>query len=214
MVRKLLFIYCLSIFVYGCHPQKTITLWKTQHTILPSQNKIMVVSIIKDHNDSMRIDVEDGMVKNLQSLGYYAVSSFREFGKKGLSDLSQEATFIKLCNNGIDAVLTIAVLDKVKQEVNNPGRFSQNTNYHYYNRIWNYRNMQADLSVNKPDSGTFFLGEGILFDLRTLEPLQVVQTMPIKPGSKNIPAYLYPILNKMKYEKTLVKQNNRPLKSF
>ena len=214
MIGKLLFLFCLSSLIYGCRPQKTVTLWKTPKTILPSQKKIVVVGIIKDSNDSMRIELEDGLVKNLQSLGYYATSSFREFGKKGLSDLSQEATFIKLCNNGVDAVLTIALLDKLKQEENNPGRFSQNTNYHYYNRIWNYRNMQADLTENKPDSGTFFLGEGILFDLRTLEPLHVVQTRPIQPDNKNIPAYLYPILNKMKKEKILVKQNNKALKSF
>ena len=214
MIRMLLLVFCLISMTYGCRPQKTVTLWKTPKTILPSQNKIVVVAIIKDSNDSMRIELEDGMVKSLQGLGYYAVSSFREFGKKGLSDLSQEATFTKLCSNGIDAVLTIALLDKLKQEVNNPGRFSQNTNYHYYNRIWNYQKMQADLSVMKLDSGTFFLGEGILFDLRTLEPLHVVQTRPIEPGNKNIPAYLYPILNKMKKEKILVKQNNKTLKSF
>ena len=214
MIGKLIFLFCLSGLICGCRPQKTVTIWKTQHTILPSNNKILVVGIIKNFDDSLRTEIEEGVVKNLQSLGYDAVSSLKEFGRRGLSDLSQEATFIKLCNNGIDAVLTITLLDKLKEEEYNPGKFSQNTNYHYYNRIWNYQKMQADLSANTPTDSTFFFGEGILFDLRTLEPLAVIQTKPLVPGNEDIQAYLFRILDKMKKEKILVKQIERTLKSF
>ena len=119
-----------------------------------------------------------------------------------------------MCNNGIDAVLTFTLLDKLKEEEFNPGKFSQNTNYHYYNRMWNYQKMQADLSANTPTDSTFFFGEGILFDLRTLEPLAVIQTKPLVPGNEDIQAYLFRILDKMKKEKILVKQKERTLKSF
>lgn len=214
MIRKLTFISCISILLYGCQPQKTVTLWEARHTILPVNNKIMVLGIINDANDSMRMEIEDGMVKKLQDLGYYAVSSLKEFGRKGLSDLSQEGAFIKLCDNGIDAVLTIALIDNLKQEEYKPDKFPRSTSYYYYNRIWNYQKMQADLSKTEQATGTLLLGEGILFDLRTLEPLCVIQTKPIEPNKENIPGYLYPILNKMKKEKVLTKQNTRQVKSF
>ena len=129
-----------------------------------------MVGIIKDVNDLLRIKIEDDLVKNLNELGYSSVSALREFGEKGLSELGQEATYIKLCNNGIDAVMTFALIDELKQERYKSDKFPQSTNYYYYNRIWNYQKIQADLSESASALGTGFMWESILFDLSTLEP--------------------------------------------
>ena len=201
----------ISILFAGCLPQKTVTNWKTEHIIMPVPNKIMVVGIIKANNDSLRAEVETILVKNLKELGYNAVSALHEFGPKGLSNLGEESTYIKLCDNGIDAVLTFALIDKVKQTKYRPGNFSAGTSYYYYNRIWNYQKMQAILPGIDSAHGNY-LWESILFDLNALEPLCVIQTRPFKPGQENKASYVYQVLEGMKKGKILARQKS--LKPF
>ena len=180
--------------------------------IMPVHNKIMVVGIINDKNDSLRAEVEGGLVRYLQELGYNAVSALQEFGPNGLSNLGEGETYMKLCDKGIDAVMTFALLDKLKQTKYRPDKFSSSTSYYYYNRIWNYQKMQASLLETRPTSDTHYLWESILFNLNTLEPLCVIQTRLFKPGHENKTSYRYQVLDKMKKEKILVRQ--KPLRPF
>ena len=203
----------LGILLSGCLHQRTITTWKADYIILPVHKKIMVVGIIKDNNDSLRARAERIFVKNLNELGYNAVSALQEFGPKGLSNLGEADTYIRLCNNGIDAVLTFALLDQVKQTEYRPGKFSASTNQYYYTRIWNYKEMQANLSESVSPHGDY-LWESILFDLNTLEPLSVIQTRPFKPGREKETDFIYQIVGKMRKEKILSKQDIQPLKPF
>jgi len=213
MMKNLLLICCISISISGCLSKKVFTAWKVQNTLPTTHHKILVAGIVKDKNDSLKLKIEDELIRNLSELSYNAVTIRSEFGPKGLSDLSQEATFIKLCNNGIDAVLTMTLIDQEKQAADKSGKFPINTSYYYYNRIWNYPTMQADLSK----TGSFkklYIWECILFDLYTLEPLCVIQTKPFTPGKENKAAYINKILDKIKKEKILVKQHISPRKAF
>jgi len=203
----------LGILLSGCFHQKATTTWKGDHIIMPVHKKIMVVGIIKDNNDSLRAQAERIFVKALNELGYNAVSALQEFGPKGLSNLGEADTYVRLCNNGIDAVLTFALLDKVKQTKYHPGKFPASTNHYYYTRIWNYQKMQANLPETESSHGNF-LWESILFDLNTLEPLSVIQTRPFKPGREKDTDFIYQIIGKMRKEKILVKQDIQPLKPF
>ena len=53
----------------------------------------------------------------MKTNGLIAVSALDEFGTGGLANLAQEETYVKLCNKGIDAVITIALLDGKKEKV-------------------------------------------------------------------------------------------------
>jgi len=201
------------LFFIGCVPQKTSTAWKAGYVVMPVHNKIMVIGIIKDNNDSLRARTETVLVGSLKELGYNAVSALQVFGPKGLSNLGEADTYIKLCNNGIDAVLTFALLDKMKQTKYRPAKVSAGTSHYYYNRIWNYPKMQADLSEPESPHGNY-LWESILFDLNTLEPLSVIQTRPFKPGREKETEFIYQLVGKMSKEKVLVKQEIREAKPF
>src|SRR6185503_4255275 len=184
-----------------------------EHITPPVHNKIMVVGIIKDGNDSFRAHAETILVKSLNELGYNTVSALQEFGPKGLSNLGEADTYIRLCNNGIDAILTFALLDKAKQTKYRPGRLSANTSLYYYTRIWNYKKMQADLSGTEPHNGKY-VWESILFDLNTLEPLYVVQTRPFEPGREKQTDFIYQIIARMRKDKMLIKQDIPQAKPF
>ena len=133
----------------------------------------MVVSIVKSRDNSLRKQIETDFANELKEIGYYAVPAVEEFGEGGLSNLSREETYIKLCNNGIDAVITIALIDKSKEKtIGSKKSYGYPHNY-YYDRIWNYRNIKADLTNgSKPE----YFWESILFNLRTLEAECTIQT--------------------------------------
>ena len=144
----------------------------------------MVVGIVKDSSPALRKFIEDSFVQDLRSIGYNAVSALQEFGAKGLTDIEQEATYLKLCNNGIDAVITVALLDKEKERYHTPSRIKYYSGPYYYNRIWSYRHMQAEAIPASHFSNleTKYLWESILFDLQTLSPVYVAQTKSFEPA--------------------------------
>lgn len=106
-----------------------------------------------------------------------------EYGQKDLANLEEEATYIKLCERGVDAIIYIALLDKAKDELKVSESFKYNSNLFYYNRIWNYRKIAANLSDTSFDTQPLksFFWEGILFDIQTLAPIYVVQTKTFQP---------------------------------
>lgn len=138
----------------------------------------MVAGIVKAPNDSFRIKTEKYFAAGLRNMGYNTVTSFDEFGPTGLQNLSEEETYIRLCEKGIDAVIVVALIDLSKQErIKQKKTYGFSGNY-YYDRIWNYKNITADFSDENNKSATGYFWESILFNLRTLEAECTVQTKP------------------------------------
>lgn len=180
----------------------------------------MVVGIIKDSGIALRSQMETHLVNDLKNIGYNAVSALNEFGKGGLANLEQEETYVKLCNKGIDAVITVALLDKKKEKYFIPAPLKYYSNVSYYNRIWNYNTIQADLISPKGEyaESIQYAWESILFDLQTLSPVYTAQTKTFDPASTETMAHEYGklIVTNMVKKKVLVKMNlvEEPLKAF
>ena len=139
----------------------------------------MVAAIVNSTDTALRKDVEEHFKQTLESMGYVTVSAFAEFGLSGLNDLGQEDTYITLCNKGIDAILTVAIMDKEKMTNAGPHMsYAQPVKY-YYNRIWHYKQLQAQEPIADSDSVVKYAWEMILFDLSTLQPHYIAQTKTI-----------------------------------
>ena len=181
-IKKVLirFVIILGIFylLCSCSTSRIITTWKADDIVEKKYNKILVVGIIKDTGLTLRSQIEEDFVASLKDIGYNAISALEEFGVSGLANLSRERTYIVLCNKGVDAVITIALLDKEKEEFRMPPRLRYYSNLYHYHRISDYQIIQADLR----DTSAFiqtkskFLWETIVFDLNTLSPVYTVQT--------------------------------------
>jgi hypothetical protein len=219
MKIKITLLLAMLVF-YSCSSSKLITSWKSPGNSARPYKKIMVVGIVKDSTIAIRRQMETHLVNDLKDNGFIAVSALDEFGKGGLANLEQEETYIKLCNTGIDAVITIALLDRRKEKVYIPGRVKYYSNLYYYNRIWNYNVIQADLVSGKGEyeESTQYLWETILFDLQTLSPIYTVQTKSFDPSSLNSMAHEHGkmIVARMIKNKILIPSpiDNMPLKAF
>lgn len=178
-----IFFFVIAILLLpGCNSSRLVIRWEGEH-FTGSFNKILVVGIVKDGDGFVRLQMEENMVNEIRNLGYNAVSSIDEFGPHGLANMTQEKTYIQLCDKGIDAVITVAVIDRSKEDSRKSNGVSDN--YYYYDRIWNYKDIQADLTGTEEHSPGSYVSECILFNLQTLETEFSVQSKPYNTISQN-----------------------------
>lgn len=173
------------------------------------------MAITRQDNIALRKQIEDDITTDLSQMGYQAISALDEYGAKGLSASGEEDTYIKLYNNGIDAVFTIALIDKSKETYEQQRKNFRYPAKYYYNRIWNYQKIQPDSSIAVDPINSEYFWESILFDLKTLEPQTTIQTGSFTPDLTESKSreFQKKIIRKMVKEKIL-KNQNKPFKAF
>jgi hypothetical protein len=129
----------LALVAAGCSSSKITTSWKDENTTPEKYNKILVLGLIREVDRTQQQFMENHMVGDLKELGYHAVSSLTEFGPKVFDKMEEDAAIEKLKNSGIDAVVTIVMLDKKKEQKYIPGNTFYTPYSFYYNRFWGYR---------------------------------------------------------------------------
>ena len=211
---RLLSITIVTVFLSGCS-SPYILITSNKHHFPLGHSRIMTVGVIKDDNDSIRISIEKSVATDLQSVGYDAVSALDQFGPKGLANLDQQETYLKLCNQGIDAVILVALIDKTKEAQFRTRRSFAYSDTYYYNRIWNYKNIQADLADKNSAPKSDYFWEAILFNISTLEAECTIQSTSFSLSGYNIAGqFEKQIVKKMLSEKILRKQDLKMLKPF
>jgi hypothetical protein len=210
---RIILICSLLILLSACGPRKIITTHRVEHTSPARYNKILVVTVLPDTEIELRKTIETEVVSVLSGYGYDATSAISTFGPKGLVAASEEATYLKLCSSGIDAVMTLSLVPIEKEtHYRGVGQYIRTNNY-YYNRIWDYKKMQADMIPGSPEDEYYW--ESILFDLRTLQSTCILRTQIFtgynQPKINNDLARL--VTKKMVKEKVIRKKNNN-LKAF
>lgn len=112
---KLTIICFLLTTLSCCSSNRIITVWKTSSSYKTEFKQVLVVAILPEEDSLLRKQIENDATINLKNFGYPAISALEHFGAKGLANMGEEATYIKLCNSGIDFVLTIALNPKTKE---------------------------------------------------------------------------------------------------
>jgi len=207
-------IYIIALFlliIHGCDSPSKLTSWANPNKPHPTPNKILVVGIVHDSLREIRKSVEDHFVQALKEMGYNAEASLNAFGNKTLARFDQEKTYINLCKQGIDAVLTIALLNEKKATKYHDPQARKFTSSYYYNRILNYRAIRANPKdhIDHPPDQIEFLWEATIFNLSTLAPLYWAQTKPFSPIStkQNHETYGRIIINSLQKHKILNKRS-------
>lgn len=170
-IMKKLGIFCITLIAFllaSCSSTRlTSTILQTDHPLNRPYNRVVVIAITG--NDSLRTVIERRFAEQLKDLGYPSESSMEFFGKGGLNNLGEEGTYLKFCDEGVDAILTIVPI-KWQDQLRSNTADQLSINSFYYNRIWQYARLRTD-----PSSGRFNW-ETVLFDLVTLSPHFSCQT--------------------------------------
>jgi hypothetical protein len=176
----------LIVLLTGCSSTSKITSsWKAPDMQARQYNKILVLALINEKDRTMQENMEKHMAGDLQHLGYNALSSLQEYGPKAFDKMDENTAIDKLKNTGVDAVITIVLLDKRKERKYVPGSVYYSPYGFYYSRFWGYRSALYN-RIYEPgyyvvDTKDFW--ESNLYDMPTQKLVYSVQTQSFDPGS-------------------------------
>ncbi len=208
----------LFLLVTGCTTSKITSTWKAENTVFQNYNKIFVLGLIRESDRTLQENMENHFVSDLSNLGYNVVSSLKEYGPKAFDKLDEEAAIDKLKSSGVDAVITIVLLDKQKERKYIPGNMYYSPYGYYYNRFWGYYGT-LNRRIYEPGyyvTDTKYFWESNFYDMSTRKLVYSVQTQSFDPANSESLAHEYGelIVKNMVKENVLQRKTTAPSKSF
>jgi hypothetical protein len=205
--------------VAGCTTSKITSTWKAESTVPQKYNKIMVLGLIREADRTIQENMENHFVNDLKELGYNAVSSLQEYGPRAFDKMEEEAAVAKLKTSGVDAVITIVLLDKEKERRYVAGYVHYSPYGYYYNRFWGYR-AALYRRIYEPGyyvTNTRYFWESNLYDMHTQKLVFSVQTQSFDPANSESLGHEYGqmIVKSMVKQNVLMDMNyKQPVKAF
>ena len=127
--------------------------------------------------------------------------------KSAFRNLSEDTVIKKLEGTGVDAVLTIVLLNKTKEKYYVPARVYYSPYIMYHHHFWGYYNTMT-ARIYSPGYYTYdkkYFWESNLYDMNTKELIYSVQTESFNPNSSEQLAHEYSdlIINNMSKNKVI-----------
>ena len=177
----------------------------------------MVLGLIGEPDRTIREKMEDHIAGDLKDLGYDAVSASREYGPKAFENMKEAEALLSLEQKGIQAVVTIVLLDKEKEKYYMPGRVMYSPYAIYQDRLWRYYSSMYD-RVYQPGyyaTNARYFWESNFYDLFDWKLLYSVQSQSFDPGSTNKLAHEYgKMIIKDMVKSNVLSSQAKQLKSF
>ncbi len=202
----------LIIICNGCSSSKITSYWKDTTVVSKEYKKIMVLGLIRESDRSLQQNMENHLVGDLQIIGYNAISALQYYGPKSFEKIEEQAAIEKIKNTGVDAVITIVLLDKKKERKYIPGNIYYSPYSYYYNHFWGYRstlyNRIHETGYYVTDTKYFW--ESNLYDIETQKLIYSVQTQSFEPSSSEIMGHEYgQMIVKNMINHTILNNNKR-----
>lgn len=135
--KKAITVILACTFLFSCSNTKLSSSWKAENSSTKIYHNILVWGILTEKDSSLREKMETHLVNDLAGKGYHAVSSFSVFGPGNYKKFSEKEIVDQFKNTGVDAVITMVLLDKSKEQVyvttgiiNNPVAIDQFNKYY------------------------------------------------------------------------------------
>ncbi len=193
MINKIILSVSFILFLNCCSTSTITHSWKSSFSREGKMKKIMVVSFVHPNDHSLRENMEMHLASDLINRGFEAVSSFKIYGPNSFLNEKEESVINKFRDGGVDAILTIVLLNKEKEKHYIPGRVYYSPYYIYHRRFWGYYTTIYD-RVYEPgyySENTKYFWESNLYDLTNKELLYSVQTKTFNPSSTDQLAHEY-----------------------
>jgi len=186
VMRAIKFMGVLMILtlINSCSSTRIASSWKADDAKTKPYHNIMVWGMLPEKDSLMRKQVEVHMVNDLVSKGYHAVASTDVYKEKAYKKLNSGEILSEFKQTGVDAVITMVLLKKEKEEKYFPGGvFNQPVDGsgnldRYHTDIF-----EKVLTPGYYISSTNFYWEAVLFELVREKPVYVVRTNSFDPAS-------------------------------
>jgi hypothetical protein len=211
------YIYRITIislfFISACSTSKITSSWKAENVQPKKYKKILVLGLINEPDGTVRISMEANLEFNLRDLGYTAICSCDEYEPKAFENMNEQQALAKLDKSGVDAVLTIVLLDKTKEKYYVPARMNYSPYTVYQDRFWGYYSTMHDRIYSKGYyvTDTKYFWESNFYSIdKTPQLLYSARSRSFAPQSASELTYQYGkmIINDLLKKKIVTDQAN------
>ena len=193
-MKKIMKLLAVLFLFAGCGTTSYITnSWKAENVQPKKYDKIVVLGLIREADRSVRERMEEHIVGDLAALGYNAVCSCNEYNPKAFEGMNEQQAIDKLRNSGVDAVLTVTLLDKTREKYYVPGRVYYSPYYVYHNRFYSYYQTMYDRIYTEGYYviNTKYFWESNFYDIGKDQLLYSAQSQSFDPGSTEALSHEY-----------------------
>lgn len=181
------------LLIIACADVRITHSWQSSSASQNRYNKILVVGLFTNKDRALREQMETHLQGDLQALGIHAVSAIKLYGPTSFEQTNEDAFLSKIEGDGMDAALTIVLLDRKKEKHYVPGRVYFSPFYSYPTRIGPYWGIMYDriYSPGYYQSTTRYFWESNIYDLKTKQLIYSVQTETFDPDEASSLAHQY-----------------------
>jgi hypothetical protein len=172
----------LAVILFSCSSTQITSSWKAENAKTKPYHNIMVWGLLTEKDSSIRHQMETHLVNDLISKGYRAFASTDVYRAKADKKLTSAEILDEFKNTGIDAVITIVLLNKEKEEKYYPGGY-QNIPTNTYGNLDKYYSTIYE-KVFTPGyyiTSTTYFWESNLFELPGASITYSVRTRSFDP---------------------------------
>lgn len=174
----------------SCASSRIVSSWKTDQPYSDIK-KVVVLGLTGEAEKAFCIKMEKHLTEDLATQGYNAFSAYQEYGPNAFEKMSEEEAVGKLTGKGFDAVITIILLNKEREEYFVPARYKSAPPYH--NGFWDYYTTRYDMiySTGYYEKATRYFWESNLYDLTAKKLIYSCQTESFDPASSEALGHEY-----------------------
>ena len=195
-MKKLLLLFAISLIIQSCQTSKITKSWSDKDLKSKKYTRVLVLGVFRETDSSLQVKMENHLAKDLKELGYSAFAA---------NEIFPSGTFIKgdtvrarkvISSYEFDAVLTIVLLDKVKEKYYVPGKMVYTPYAGYVDRFDQYYSTMSDRIHTEGyyATETKIFWESNFYDVNEKKLVYSAQTRSFDPGSKETLAHFYGLL--------------------
>jgi len=195
MKKNLLLGLGIIILASSCSSSRITSSWQSPDAQPTAYKKILVLALSQPDNE-LKQKMEQHLVDDLKSHGIEAVSAYEVYGPKTFDQNDEKSTIEKIKHTGIDAVITIVLLDKSKENKYVNGNIIYTPYAMYFDRFWGYYNTIYSRVYTRGYyvTNTEYFWESNLYDVSSTQLIYSVQTKSFNPDNAASLAHEYGLL--------------------
>lgn len=186
IMKNLFYIAGILIAILcSCNSTKIATSWKAENYSAPKFKHIMVWGILTAQDSTLRQKIEHHMADDLKTYGYDAVTSMDIYGSKAFDKMEESTVINQFKNSGVDAVITIVLLNKTKELEYQPAAiiYKPIPEYQYMEKYYSSEYVKI-YTPGYYSTKTKYYWESHLYDIKKGQLAYVVQTNSFNPSSR------------------------------
>ena len=187
------FLLPILFLLAACQPSRiTQTCTAPDHQPV-KYKKILVLGVLTPAENELQVKIENHMAVDLYNLGYNAVAANQVFPPGTFVKGDTARAKAAIADKGFDAVMTIVLLDKKKEQVYVPGRV---TDHNYYLRYGRFDRYLTEVSERIFTPGYFteetkYFWENNFYDIAAKKMIYSARSRSFDTNSRSTLAHTY-----------------------